>query len=63
MFEYKIINSIDTKAGMTKPKLDSFGAEGWELVAIIPARENIGLLFYFKRRCKNDAVKIVAVNN
>lgn len=33
----------------TKQILDNFGADGWELVQVIPGPDGNGLVAYFKR--------------
>ncbi len=61
MVEYKVI-TLDINPGFSKPKIDDesiqkqineYGAEGWELVSVVPNAGGYGHLYshtlYFKR--------------
>jgi len=54
MFEYMVLNSINSECYEISV-LNRLGKQGWGLVAIHPAKENIGYLFYFKRHLSDKS--------
>ncbi len=51
MWEYKVVALGEyVQVPVWEKQLNRWGAEGWELVAIEPARSNYGTLAYLKRQ-------------